>query len=421
MSESIGNHHDKYVAASLAQKRQWFESGKGAAATQDPAEGLGKLAPLFADHASVVQRGMRDLGIAWTGSAATAATQKLQQAATWAETASRTSTAGQSSVHTYGDSFASVKNRIPKPLPEPDTGFWGSVKDFFDMQEDLYDNRKANQQANAQAVLALDLHEQATRQALTGFAEQDQPQFTTAAQATLAAGGSGQQPAAFGGGGGAPTAPAGGAPTTPADSAVGAAPGGTAGPTPGFSPGVTPSSSPSASGGTGRSAQPGRARPPLPGPAAPGNPLGKTPGNQPGKTPGNPLGYPPGGPAGGPYGSRNPGSPQPPRPNSTANTTRPGYPAPYRPEGPTLSPRGEGQPGTRFSGPPESPPPPPPPRPGHGAAGMPMGGMGGGAGRQDREHRNNVFLPSDSIFYSPVDETEWAVVPPVLGLPERPR
>jgi hypothetical protein len=61
MTSIIGNHHDEYVAAPLAQKYQWMHSGKGVAATQSAAEALGQLVPKFAEHSKALQTGMQKL------------------------------------------------------------------------------------------------------------------------------------------------------------------------------------------------------------------------------------------------------------------------------------------------------------------------------------------------------------------------
>jgi hypothetical protein len=45
---------------------------------------------------------------------------------------------------------------------------------------------------------------------------------------------------------------------------------------------------------------------------------------------------------------------------------------------------------------------------------MPMGGAGGGAAGQDREHRNTVYLPDDEPFRVDFDDVTGSVI----GLPD---
>jgi hypothetical protein len=434
MTGTIGNHHDEYVAAPLAQKHQWMHSGKGIAATQSAAEALGQLVPEFAEHATALQAGMQKLGIAWSGEAATAATTKLQQAASWAEQAGHTSTAGHASVQTYGDSFANTVPRIPEPKPEPDTSVLGTIEDWFDMQQDKWDNLAENQKNDRLAVDALDRHERTTREAANSFPDQLDPQFHTAEADVTHSAAAGPAPGA-GAPGGAHSAgvatpgAAGGAAMTPSGTGAGGAgagsPGGAGGSTGGGAAGVS-------TGGGGAGA-PGATTPPIwtpltPAPArAGGAGMGSAGPSTGGRGTGT-GGLGSGGLGSGGLGSGEPGSGRPLTPRPLSPPVGGGFgPGSSGDLGPRTSGGGLGRlgdappaarggtalPGAAATG--AAPPAEPGVaggRPGSpGAGGMPMGGMGGGVGGQQREHRNNVFVPSDEPFAVALGDD---VVPPVL-------
>jgi hypothetical protein len=416
MTGTIGNHHDEYVAAPLAQKHQWMHTGKGIAATQSAAEALGQLVPKFAEHATALQAGMQKLGIAWSGEAATAATTKLQQAASWAEQAGHTSTAGHASVQTYGDSFANTVPRIPEPKPEPDTGAWGNIEDFFDMQQDKWDNLAENQKNDRLAVDALDRHERTTREAANSFPDQLDPQFHTAEADVTQSAAAGPAPGAGAPGGAhsvgvATPGAAGGAAMTPS----GAGTGGAGAASPGAAGGSTGGGAAGAGGASAPGATPPSWTPLTPAPARAGDAGMGSAGHGTGGRGPRTGGLGTGGLGSGEPGSGRPLTPRPLSPpvggglgpgSSGGGLGRLG-------DAPPAARGGTALPGAGATG--AAPPAEPGVaggRPGSpGAGGMPMGGMGGGMGSQQREHRNNVFVPSDEPFAVALGDD---VVPPVL-------
>lgn len=430
MAETIGIYN--YPGHTLQEKYGWMQQGKGVAAAEAAAEGLGKMAPEFVESSDIVQHGLRKIGVNWTGLAASAAAGDLQEVARWAASNGQASQSGGAQVQRYGTSFAEAKAKVAKPVEVGENSWWGRQADVlgqaldqsfgstFGVQSDYAKRVAAYRAADEAANAALRAHEQNAREALASFPDVQ----------TMPA------PAGGGGPGSSPGHPA----SLPAGTLASGSPGvGIAG-----SPG-TGSGSPgtgvggglgdggtmsgSGAGGVPRSPEPPPAthtagwqpNTPAPGTPTPGAPA---PGMQaPGgaASGGVPTASPDGGASGvtppvvGPVsagrgGWRAPGAVGP---NLGGAGAGGGYGAPL----PSRGGSGPVDPGGRLGtfgmqtaefGPAAA---------GRtaGIGGLPPPMMGGaGLAGVEREHRNNVFIPSDEPF---VVEHGDDVVPPVLGQP----
>jgi type II secretory pathway pseudopilin PulG len=316
------------------------------------------------------------IGGGWSGQAATATSGALSQLADHADSASQVSTAGSTHLDGFSENFTSMKNTIQQELVnEGQQSAGGNALDallgradgLFGIQSDFRRRQQANQAAHAQAVQALNTYRDTTSQRLTDF-QVGQP--------------------------------------VPNVTAGGPGPGG-----PGHGPkgsDATPRATPGTPGSTSTANADSPPKPTDPGTPGPGSP-----------------GTGPGGPGREPATSTAPSSAPPPM--STPDNPDPANP--YRPGGgptPTWRPRV----GSRRGGPlPQRAPGQPSlitealdsqlvgptgePKPGVTPGGMPPG-MGAGKG-EEREHRNNTFIPSSEPFE--VELVEFRdYTPPVLGL-----
>jgi len=413
-----------YEGSSLAEKYAWMRSGPGGTASIDFGDGLGTLAIKFNESDSRIGQNLiqRKLGAEWQGQAATAASAALNQAATVVAANAVPGNTGRDSSHQYGDSFDTTKNAI-QLTPEPGrNSFLGDLADgtrdalnntfgsTFGVQSDYSRRLAAYQVADQAANDALYRHENTSRTVLTAY----QGAVTGQTAAPKADKPNPGTPGQHGPGGAAPGSspgpgtPGGGAPGTPAGAGPGAKGGGPGAGGPGAS-------------GAGKHGESPAGPTPVPTTAPAGfTPLVPARGGSPSLAPGPTGGYLP---------TTNPGfdpgaipSPSPALPPLGGGyVPHTGYAGGYS-GGRPLAPRGGGglpseaggrAPGGGF---PESVSGARPGGPG-GLGGMPpMGAMGGAAGArgQEREHRNNMFLPDDEPFRVADDD----VTPSVIGLPD---
>jgi hypothetical protein len=415
-----GNRFEGY---DLATKYGWMQAGQGADAVRGGVDALHRLGARYGESQRVLRQKMAELRVSWQGGSADAAAGAMTKLAGWVSGAGESATGGGTDIDQYGSSFARMKPKIPNPADAGAQSTRGAILDAAmgvagpaTGLQSAYAHRLAvlDQQANA----ALYAHQSATQAALASFPLSEAPPPVTAGTGGTAsvtprggqgvgigrgaggvgvgergapggaaaggdrngagggaAGGAGAVSGGGAGGGlgadagaGAPagTHSAGWTPLMPVDpagaGAGGAAHGGPAGgltPSPGGGFVPTPSTN----------ARPAPELPPL---AAP--PMGGAGGR----------GYR-GGFGGAGFGGAGHGGPSPIRP--LASRGGPAVPAPAAAFGES------GPSGGAGAG-----------RGGAGIGGMPMGGMGAGTGRGDKEHRNKVFLRGDELFVVPLDD-----------------
>jgi len=434
-----------YESASLEQKYQWMHSGPGGAAAVGFGDGLAQLAADFNASDANIGRNLveRRLGTEWQGQAATAATEALDRAASAIAANAAPGNAGRDSSHQYGDSFNATRNAIELVPDAGENSWWGRQADAagsalndtfgstFGVQSDYAKRLAAHRAADQAANDALYKHESTSRTVLAAY--QSAITGQAAAPATGRADTGSDQPTHGGPAAGAHGgAPAGG------PGAVGAAPdGGTGTAAGGAGPGAGRTDPAEAGaggvGGAGRHGAGHGTDAPTTAPAgftplspASGAPAGLQPGPTGGYVPATPGAgsipppLPPldggfGGTATG-YGATGSGGTGY---GGAGGSAGHGRAAGYGGER-SLAPRGSAGPvaegagraavagGFGEAGRAGAP---------AGPAGMPMGGVGGGAAGQDREHHNTVYLPDDEPFRVDFDDVTGAVI----GLPDEPR
>lgn len=430
-ADDIGDY--RWEGFPLEQKIAWMRNAQGSAAVRPGVEALRGLSARYAESHRTVQAGLARLGISWQGQSAEAAGQAVTRLADWVGGAGQTVSGGGGSMGTYGASFDAMRPRINPPAPIPAVPPVGpryqpadGVGVLAGLQWAIRQQADATAAADAQANAALRAHQQATRAALSSFPLVEPPPDVVAGvgsstPADAAGGRTVPAPggAALGprsGGAGAPQAgkAAGGGVPTGGTSGPGSATGGASGGPAGQQDAGQQDAGQQGAGPSGgtTSAGAGAPAPAIDGgwtplsPAAPGGGSGGlVTGPNGGLVPASiPPQYRSGSGVGGPTGLDRfgPGSGGP-----------AGQGGPGRYEGP-LPPR-TGAPGPRFGG-------------NHGGdfgvpqntagrSGGPTGaapmGMGGGArGGEERNHRNQTFIPSDEPFRVEF----FDVTPPVLGV-----
>lgn len=197
----------RFEGYDLATKYGWMQTGQGAGAVGPGHDYLTKMAQAYQQSDQNLRSQLAKLGVTWTGQAAEGASQGLTQLADYAQSAQQTSTAGTSSLQSYGQSFADTKPKIPKPVEVGQNSFWGNALDsalgsaagVFDIQSDYRRRLQQYQQQDAQANQALYAHQK--------LAQDTVDQFQLGAQAPkVVAGGAAGAPGAAGSpGGGAGT------------------------------------------------------------------------------------------------------------------------------------------------------------------------------------------------------------------------
>ena len=413
-----------YAHMPLQKKYDMMHSGPGGAAATPQADNLGKLAQRLTMSSDMVHSTVGAVGVSWQGQAATAFNGSMQQAGQWAQQGSQTSQTGGGQMHNYASSYEQTKAKIPPPIEVGQQsgrgmlldGAMGVAKDVFGVQSDYAKRLAEYQAADRLANAALTAHENTTRQTLEAF-----PTVGSAPPITSGTGGAqpgdpgaGPHGASGPGGGAGPGAagPAAGGASTGTGAGAGGSAGhasgaGAAGTAGGGAGGTSPSAMPPPSTAT----TPSSFTPLTPQPGAGGGPGGLGVGGL-------------GGPTGGPGGAGMPAStPMPPMPPMSAGGTHYGGTGYHGSSGTPPGPRGGTPLPDRTGGAPNSPAGPG--ETGGGAArsmpggGMPMGGMGGmGTGGKDREHRNNIYLPSDDPFHVDISDE---VVPAVLTNEDTPQ
>ncbi|GAA5155368.1 hypothetical protein GCM10023321_28580 [Pseudonocardia eucalypti] len=431
----------------LRRLYEQVHGGPGVRVVDPSVAGLRSLHRWASGSAERVSRALRAAGADWQGAAADASASAMHRVIRWAERGAPAAGNGGERVQDYASSFAEMKPKIVPPKPVPPPTIWDDM--FPTRYFGVTDHAAAvadNAAATKAAFAAYSAHDANTRAAVDAF-----PTLDPVLPPTRPGDGrSGNVPGPRHLGppgahpGPAPTDLADLSPSAPPAAPPGAWPGhspapgqpGPSGlPVPGF-PGLRPPSghsarppAPGRAPGTPPFGEPGRpGQPPLPpgrsglpnqsGPPGAPNQTGLPGGtNQPNQT-GLPGGTNQPGQTGGPNQPGQTGGPnqagQAGGPNQPGQSGVPrGLGPPERPYGPGLA--GEPAPGgTGPGGRPGIGPGVPGIGPGIGPGGMPLaGGMLSG----DRQHRNNVFLPSDEPFSAGIGDD---AVPPVLGPDQEP-
>jgi len=426
--------HVNWAFFTLDQKFDMMHAMSGSAAVEPASRALGILAPAFAESGDNIQAALRGTGVQWRGRAATAFTATMLQAADWAQRTGQIGKVGGAQVGSYGSSFDSARSQIPSKDESGANSFLGELADntgqalqdsfgsTFGVQSD-YAKRVAKYRAlDAVANQALAAHETLTRHAVASFPDTQLAPAVTSPAATSSLSSHGPGGAGHIGGG---TEASGPGPSV-GGTRAGGAPAGTGAPIDGTGHAGTGHGG-TGHGGTGRGGT-GRG-----GTGRGGTGRGGTghdgAGHPFGSTPTNSAGWTPIAPPGGTGGLSGTGSPV-----AAPDVGGPGLAPPLGPlpgggtswqpsrlgadaaGGSVLSPRGAAEPAGRpgLGAPGFGAGEPAGGRGMGGPGGMPpIGGAGAGARGDGREHRNNVFIPSDEPFTVHHDD----VVPAVLGTP----
>jgi hypothetical protein len=360
---------------------QWLNGCPGANVVQPGIDYLKQMADDNDSTRSDLRAQLSKIGAGWSGQAATSASGALTQLADHSESAVQTSTAGSTHLDRFGQNFTAMKNQIQQELIDEGQqstggrildGMMGAADGAFGIQSDYRRRLQANQAAFTQAVGALNSYRDTTVGRLTDF-DVGQPVPKVAA-----------------------TGPGTDRPTSRPPAKPDKQPPGSSTQHP---------NSTHTNPDTHSSTSTANAEPPATTPGA--------------DTPGHTDPRLNNGPGPGVPSSTTPSTALPPRfaqehdstTNRPDNLPRPTRRGPY----PPLPERAPGQPSLiteALLGPEEAAT-----MAAEKSAGLP-GGMPtmGGAGRdQEREHRNNTFIPSDEPFH--VEFTKYKdYVPPVLGL-----
>jgi hypothetical protein len=443
-----------WPAFPLATKYAWMQQGRGAAGSVNFGTRLAHLATEFSQTDARMRQALSPVGGNWDGRAASAATAAATAAASVVSANAAPATTGQSSSHQYGDSFTTTRNAIPNPAEVGRGGFWGDVAGglraagggvgaVLGAGVDYVHQLVAEKQADDTANQALTQHDSTSRTTLAAYSGA----ITGHVSAPPNTRGSGDQvspghgPVGGPGGAGSGGAGSGGASGVPGPTAGAGASGGGAGAAgsgSGSAAGGGPGSGAGGAAGPGGGTGSGGSGSGAGGTSAGGLPTGPAVTTPSGWTPLNPVN-----PTANPLVPGPNGGLVPPTPGYQPPASTPSFPTPALPplgtgggphagigahagagyaggyggaghplaeRGGPATPAGTGRPGTGGG------------TPGGaatageragGAGGMPMGGMGG-AGRsgQDKDHRNNIFIPDDEPFRVEFDDLSDAVIGP---------
>ncbi|MGQ0482491.1 MAG: hypothetical protein ACT4O0_15890 [Pseudonocardia sp.] len=435
-----------YDAFSLETKFGWMQAGAGPDSAFVGGDRLRKIADRLTASDRIIGQNMlrRKLGTGWEGTAAAQAGAALNRTADTISAAARAGGSAGGALRGYGDSFVTVRNTIPPPVVIGQNSVLGEMADGlgqalkadvqtdFGIQSDYTRRLAAHAAADAAANQALKAHEEATRQSLTVYASAMPGAGAPGpaapgggADGVLDGGADGVLGGGVGGRGSATPDGAGGAGggTSGAAAGAGAAGGGGMG---GSSGGIGGSGGGVGVGsGGGAGAGDGDGWTPAGTDSASAGPPGLAPGENGGFVPAAnalgqhvppPIALPPTGAE--PRG-RGPGSAGGYRAAGAGPASGGGGGA-----GASLAARGgaasagAGLGSIGGSGPVAGPGGVG--RGGPGGMGLPPMGMGGGAGGQDREHRNQSYVPSDEPFRATdqPDQHGFVATAPVLGVPD---
>ncbi|GAA5169913.1 hypothetical protein GCM10023321_66230 [Pseudonocardia eucalypti] len=404
----------------LAEKYRWVHQQPGAGAVRVGTQILERLAGMYGESETTLGKGLGQLRVDWLGGAADSASGALTNLASWTKHGQLSGQTGGGRVDRYGRSFDQMAPKIPPPVDVGENSFWGSTLDGAvdainwgasdaakaaspqsDYRKRLLEEARRDKIAND----ALYAHQASTVAEVAGFPRTAPPPTVLAS-----VGERGPEPGPTPGSPGtqsaqnSPGSPTGGGPASPGG------PPASSGSPPSGVPTVPPAGPPPRQSGP-RTNGTGTNNPRPNGSGRPNGPGGPN-------VPGRPS--PPGGPSippvpgTGPHRSTAPSGPKNPfKPGDLGVPGRPpGGPGAF--DDPQL-PRGRGVAEPTPAGGAGTPPGTGPGRGGPpvGAGGMPMAGMSGGGGKpEEREHRNNVFLPSDEPFLVEFEDE----VPPVIGV-----
>lgn len=182
----IGYHYIRYQNTPLQEKVTWFAGAPGSAVVDPTRDVLGNTGNGYLDSDGQVRTVLQGIGLDWQGVAAQRAGSALQQAAAWSLAAGSAGSVAGSTVGDYGRSFEALRGNVHWE----DAGFWdwfnlGTVADVaveaspladtFDIQSPMDGLLEQNRTFDAQAVAALQAHEDATRTSLTTFPQVETP------------------------------------------------------------------------------------------------------------------------------------------------------------------------------------------------------------------------------------------------------
>ncbi len=176
----IGQHDDAYRSTPLEQKLAWFQNAPGLSAVEPARQFMSGAATLYTDSDAQVRATMRDLGIDWTGDAATNAGATLQRAAEWSREAGAVHGSGGRTVEGYGRSFEALRGQVH--WDDPWAWAWNDTASaaasvatlspaplLGNLTADYFTTAQQNRTNDATAIAALRIHEDQTRTAVESF------------------------------------------------------------------------------------------------------------------------------------------------------------------------------------------------------------------------------------------------------------
>lgn len=108
----IGFHYLEYQNTSLRDKLGWFLRAPGLSAIEPVLASLGNLGNAYNESDSQVRKTLSEIGLDWTGRAATSAADVLHRAAAWSRGVDVSSGTGRTSVGEYGHSFEDTRAKV---------------------------------------------------------------------------------------------------------------------------------------------------------------------------------------------------------------------------------------------------------------------------------------------------------------------
>jgi hypothetical protein len=179
------NDNDLYYADEtfgLAKLHQQLHDGPGVAVIDPAVHSLARLGKAIDESSDRLSDALRAVGVNWRGEAATAAAGSIQQLAGWTGHGGQTTAAASTHVQTYSGSFAALIRAVPPPstTPIPPLTEWDSFWDHLGNFSDHARAIQANRNAAAAAYEALGRHSETTTGAINDVpAIEPVPQVTT--------------------------------------------------------------------------------------------------------------------------------------------------------------------------------------------------------------------------------------------------
>ncbi|RJQ76494.1 PPE domain-containing protein [Pseudonocardiaceae bacterium YIM PH 21723] len=144
-----------WMAVPHKQLHDDINNGGGVAAGNQVVDLYKGIAQTFTDTHNDLTTGLKNMGIAWEGSAADEANAAIGALAKWSDAAHNDSTTNQKSAQHQVDTYSKAKSDMPAPVevtsPE-DNGFSKGVKNFFGIKTDHQEQEEKSNEAHIKAA-----------------------------------------------------------------------------------------------------------------------------------------------------------------------------------------------------------------------------------------------------------------------------